>query len=276
MATNDALLVFGELLTRFGAFSTPFDSNSNTMAFKVGEQNVAHYLMAKINSARPDALPKMMPENQRRLTMADEANTEKGAAGAGAAAGSAASGASGAGAAGAGAGAGAGNAPAPVAVTEEGAKTFVTALKGDQRTAFLKAINAAEPVVAPVVPEKYTLKVPEKSLLDATVTERTTAIARTLGLSNDDAAQKVLDFTHQEVASAVEATMKAYQPGGAEWTAQVDQWKKAALADPELGNGKQETLDAAATKAKAVLDRFFPSRSSNSSIALDTVRTRTS
>jgi hypothetical protein len=61
MATNDALLVFGELLTRFGAFATPFDSNSNTMAFKVGEQNVAHYLMAKINSARPDALPKMMP-----------------------------------------------------------------------------------------------------------------------------------------------------------------------------------------------------------------------
>jgi hypothetical protein len=79
-----------------------------------------------------------------------------------------------------------------------------------------------------------------------------------LGLSNDDSAQKVLDFTNQEVASAVEATMKAYQPGGAEWTAQVDQWKKAALADPELGNGKQETLDAAATKAKAVLDRFFP------------------
>lgn len=61
MATNDALLVFGELLSRFGAFATPFDSNTNTMAFKVGEQNVAHYLMAKINSARPDALPKMMP-----------------------------------------------------------------------------------------------------------------------------------------------------------------------------------------------------------------------
>jgi hypothetical protein len=190
--------------------------------------------------------------------MADQATTESKAGSEGAAAGSAASGASGAGAGGAAAGAGAGNPPVPAAVTQEGATTFVTALKGDQRTAFLKAINAAEPVAAPVVPEKYTLKLPEKSLLDATATERTTAIARTLGLSNDDSAQKVLDFTNQEVASAVEATMKAYQPGGAEWTAQVDQWKKAALADPELGNGKQETLDAAATKAKAVLDRFFP------------------
>lgn len=181
--------------------------------------------------------------------MADEANKDKaGTEGAPAAGGAPA-------ASGAPAG---GNAPAPVAVTEDAAKTFVTGLKGDQRTAFLKAINAAEPVAPPVIPEKYVLKVPEKSILDATVTERTTAIARTLGLSNDDAAQKVLDFTNQEVATAVEATMKSYQPGGAEWTAQVDQWKKAALADPELGAGKQETLDANATKAKAVLDRFFP------------------
>lgn len=65
MSTNDALLVFGELLTRFGAFKTPFDENSNTMAFKVGEQNVAHYLMVKINGARPDALTKMMPANSK-------------------------------------------------------------------------------------------------------------------------------------------------------------------------------------------------------------------
>jgi hypothetical protein len=194
--------------------------------------------------------------------MADEANENK-AGTAGAAAGAAASGASGAGAgaaadagAAAAGAAGAGNPPAPAnqgtaIVVPTDADQFVAALNADQRKTYLKALQVTPP-------EKYTLKLPEKSLLDATVTERTTAIARTLGLSNDDSAQKVLDFTNQEVASAVEATMKAYQPGGAEWTAQVDQWKKAALADPELGNGKQETLDAAATKAKAVLDRFFP------------------
>ncbi|MDB4871966.1 MAG: putative endoprotease [Gemmatimonadales bacterium] len=102
----------------------------------------------------------------------------------------------------------------------------------------------------------YTLKLPEKSALDASVTERTTAIARTLGLSTDDAAQKVLDFAHQETATAMAAAQESLQPGGAVWDQQVTTWKAQSLADPELGNGKQETLDAVATKAKAVIERY--------------------
>jgi hypothetical protein len=61
MQSADALHVFADLLQRYSAFSTPFDPNPTTMAFRTGQQDVAHYVMAKINSARPDALPKMMP-----------------------------------------------------------------------------------------------------------------------------------------------------------------------------------------------------------------------
>jgi hypothetical protein len=148
-----------------------------------------------------------------------------------------------------GAPAGGGNQPAPVAITQEQVDKFVEALPAEKRAEFSKKLVAA-------APEKYTLKLPEKSALDASVTERTTAIARTLGLSTDDAAQKVLDFANQEVATALATTQESLQPGGAVWNKQVEAWQAASLADPELGNGKQETLAAVATKAKAIIEKY--------------------
>jgi hypothetical protein len=140
---------------------------------------------------------------------------------------------------------------APAALTQEQVDKYIADLAPEKRTEFTKKF-------VPAAPDKYTLKLPEKSVLDATVTERTTAIARELGLSTDDGAQKVLDFTNQEVAKALEATVAAHQPGGAEWTKQADAWKAAAFADPDLGDGKQAVFDATVAKAKAVLEKFAP------------------
>lgn len=107
------------------------------------------------------------------------------------------------------------------------------------------------------------MKLPEKSTLDAAVLERTAATARELGLSND-AAQKALEFVNQEVATREAAFLAAHNPGDPEknippgdaWVKQQDAWKAAALADPDLGAGKPEQLEARAGLAMRAFDKF--------------------
>lgn len=110
-----------------------------------------------------------------------------------------------------------------------------------------------------MVPEKYDLKLPDNAILDASVLERTAATARALGLSNEHA-QKMLESVHQEAATArqvaVDAAMKAHQPGGAEWIKQETAWRDAVLQDPELGNGKPELVTQAIESSKKVLSKF--------------------
>lgn len=111
-------------------------------------------------------------------------------------------------------------------------------------------------------PEKYDLKLPDKSPVDPAVVERTAAIARELGLSQDNAA-KALGFVASEVAAQTAAALSAYAPpseenkeGGAKWKEQDSAWKAAALADKDLGNGKPEQLTAKVDLAKKVLAKF--------------------
>jgi hypothetical protein len=96
------------------------------------------------------------------------------------------------------------------------------------------------PVTPPVaLTDSYTLKLPDDSTADATLIERTGAIARDLGLSNE-AAQKALEFVHQEAEARADAEVKSYQPGGAEWKKRVDVWKAETLADTTLGKTPEE------------------------------------
>lgn len=112
-------------------------------------------------------------------------------------------------------------------------------------------------------PDKYEgLKLPDKITVDPTLIERTGAIARDLGLSQDKA-QKTLDFVASEAARETAAALSAYSPptaelpdGGAKWKEQNDAWKSASLADKELGDGKPEQLKASADLAKKVLAKF--------------------
>ena len=105
--------------------------------------------------------------------------------------------------------------------------------------------------------EKYDIKLPEKSTLHADILERTAATARELGLSDNAAAQRVLDFVGTEVATHVAAMTESVQPGGEAWTKNVEAWEAAALADKEIG-GTQDALKATATKAQRVLKTYFP------------------
>lgn len=111
--------------------------------------------------------------------------------------------------------------------------------------------------VAPVAPETYDLKLPADSTLDASVTERTAAIARTLGLSNE-AAQTLLDETVKDLGARETASAEAIKPGGTEWIKINDAYKAAALADADLGAGDPVKLAARSEKAQQALTRFFP------------------
>ena len=97
----------------------------------------------------------------------------------------------------------------------------------------------------------YTLTLPEGSQLDAQAVERTTALAKALGLSSDHA-QKTLEFAHAEVA--------AYRQGLEAESAKVrhEAWPAETMADPEIGGTKfaQTNLDAAAAR-KALMNPEF-------------------
>lgn len=117
------------------------------------------------------------------------------------------------------------------------------------------------PVVppAPVVPETYDLKVPDGT--DASVVERTVALARELGLDNA-AAQKLADReveTHTANRTATEEAqktfLKAYEPGGTEWVKQDAAWRAEALADPVIG-GSPEKLATSVELAQQALNKY--------------------
>jgi hypothetical protein len=110
--------------------------------------------------------------------------------------------------------------------------------------------------VVPVVPETYDLKLPADSKADPAIVERTAAIARELGLSNE-AGQKLLETVHAEVVAREAAIAEAAKPGGTAWKENVDRLAAVALADPEVG-GSPEKLAANVELGKAVLTKFFP------------------
>lgn len=100
----------------------------------------------------------------------------------------------------------------------------------------------------------FTLALPENAVLDATAIERTTAIARESGLSNEQA-QKALELANTLAAEQRDAALAAIQPGGAEWARNLDNWKAETLADPTLGATLEERT-AAIQRGAAVIDRF--------------------
>lgn len=109
----------------------------------------------------------------------------------------------------------------------------------------------------PKPPEKYELKLADGAAITPDVIEKTSAVAKELGLSNEHG-QKVLDHVNATVAARLDAIQKSEAPDGEAWTKRVDGWESAALADPELGKGDPKQFEAVAAQAKAALTKFFP------------------
>jgi hypothetical protein len=97
----------------------------------------------------------------------------------------------------------------------------------------------------PVVPEKYDLKLPEGSLLDAKAVEKVSAFAKEKGLTNE-LAQAVLDQRSEERAEVL-ASQKA------DLDLKVNKWMEEASLDPEIGGA---AFKENAELAKRVVDKY--------------------
>lgn len=134
----------------------------------------------------------------------------------------------------------------------------------ENKEAFDKAINDAVAAESAKykAPEKYEgLKLPDEVTVDPTLVERTAAIARTLGLSQDKA-QGLVDSVASEVATQVaaheEAIAKVYEVGSPQMEAEYGANMAALLSDPEIGNGKPEILEAQLKGINQVAATYFP------------------
>jgi len=84
------------------------------------------------------------------------------------------------------------------------------------------------------VPDKYELKLGDGALLKPDAIERTAAIARELGLSQEGA-QKALDYAAAEVKAYHEALIAEHRRMGEEWKQQI-------ATDPEIAGEKGDQL----------------------------------
>jgi hypothetical protein len=134
--------------------------------------------------------------------------------------------------------------------------TKTAAAAGDSGTTTTTTDTTAKPDAGAtlVVPEKYELKLADGLKVDPAIVEKTAATARTLGLSNEKA-QDLLNFTAAEIAATQASELESNSPGGTAYTARVQGWEQAALADPEIG-GTVAKLNANVEQAKKVLGTF--------------------
>lgn len=98
---------------------------------------------------------------------------------------------------------------------------------------------------APVVPEKYDLKLPDGSPLDPSRVEKIAALAKERGLSNE-AAQELLTGEHELLAEHVEKQK-------ANLVSQAEAWKAQLAQDPEIGG---EKLAENVELAKRVINKY--------------------
>lgn len=94
-------------------------------------------------------------------------------------------------------------------------------------------------------PEKYELKLPEKTSLDKNWVERIAGYAKERGLSNDEA-QALLDMQAESVDKYVEGAIAMNQK-------QVNEFRKMSESDPEFGG---EKLNESVQLANSALKRF--------------------
>jgi hypothetical protein len=93
---------------------------------------------------------------------------------------------------------------------------------------------AADGTAASVVPEKYTLELPDESPFDASFVEQFSAKAKE-GKLTQEQAKTVFDYVHQQIGDRMSAAQQAELKGGKSYESRVKQWAKEAANDKEIG-----------------------------------------
>jgi hypothetical protein len=109
--------------------------------------------------------------------------------------------------------------------------------------------DGAKPVeaAAPVVPEKYDLKLPDGALLDSVALEEISAYAKEKGYTQEQA-QELLQRENDAILDYTEKSQESHR-------AQVLKWKQEVMADKEIG-GEQFNINI--EYAHRVLQKFAP------------------
>lgn len=125
-------------------------------------------------------------------------------------------------------------------------------------TAAADSAAAAVAPVTPVVPEKYTLTLPEGSFLSPDALARITDTAKALKVATDADAQVLVGLAHAEASEVIKTYEAAKAPGGELHKTMVAQYETASLKHPQLGNGDPVQLERKALQAGLVLNKFAP------------------
>ena len=110
--------------------------------------------------------------------------------------------------------------------------------------------NAGAPPAAPVVPEKYDLKLADKSPLDLPFVERFSGIAKELKLPQEHAS-KAFAFVEKEIGDRLAAQLASEQKGGDGYERRVADWSAQAQNDKEIGGLQWKTNLALAQRTAA-------------------------
>jgi hypothetical protein len=137
---------------------------------------------------------------------------------------------------------------------KEGQKVEATAPKEGEKPKEGEAPKEGVKPETPKAPIKYELKLPEKSVLDASHLEKVAAFAQARGFSQEDA-QALVNSNHELAAQAVADYAKSHEPNGKEWNRLYDEYQDLAMKDKEIG-GSIENLKKHAELARRVIERF--------------------
>lgn len=141
--------------------------------------------------------------------------------------------------------------------TSPAADTSASADSGTAPEA-VKAEAGKTLLTTPLESKAFALTLPDGSPLDPAVLTRITDLANKAGVTDEKAAQDIVDLLHGEASATVESIRTAYAKDGAEWTKMVKSHEAEALRDPALGANDPAKLSVAVTEAKAVIGRFAP------------------
>lgn len=145
--------------------------------------------------------------------------------------------------------------------TTETSPAADTSVSADTGTAPDSAKSEAGKTLLTAPPESkatFALALPDDSPLDPAVLTRITDLAQKAGVTDEKAAQEIVDLLHGEARATVESIKTAYAKDGSEWTKMVKTNEAAALSDPLLGANDPAKLSVAVTEAKAVVSKFAP------------------
>jgi hypothetical protein len=80
-----------------------------------------------------------------------------------------------------------------------------------------QSVDVVAPTISAKVPDKYELKLPEKSVVSDKDMESVSALAKDLGITTNEAAQKILEYRNASATADREKSKSDYEASAVQW-----------------------------------------------------------